>query len=130
MFCDLLKRSDWEGQTGMSVVKKVSLSNGEHVLVEMVEAQLPDVTEGSKAAVEYTDGRLVDVLNAFELLKPTLGTVLRSVHDSISESGPSEWGVEFSIGFKGTVSPLPVIVTGESSASLKVHAKWKASTNG
>ncbi|MEZ5942518.1 MAG: CU044_2847 family protein [Planctomycetaceae bacterium] len=114
----------------MSVVKKVSLSNGEHVLVEMVEAQLPDVTEGSKAAVEYTDGRLVDVLNAFELLKPTLGTVLRSVHDSISESGPSEWGVEFSIGFKGTVSPLPVIVTGESSASLKVHAKWKASTNG
>ncbi|MCP4134935.1 MAG: hypothetical protein GY754_28430, partial [bacterium] len=35
-----------------------------------------------------------------------------------------EWTLELNIGFKGKANPVPVILSGESNAAIKVTAKW------
>jgi hypothetical protein len=49
----------------------------------------------------------------------------RNVHASLAEHSPHEWAMEVSIGFKGETQPIPVIVTGSATGSVKVTAKWK-----
>jgi hypothetical protein len=64
------------------------------------------------------------VVDTFKMLKGTLIGVFNFVHDSLKDNAPDEWGVELSIGFKGTTNPIPVIVSGEANAAIKVNAKW------
>lgn len=61
-------------------------------------------------------------------LRDSLRGVLKVVHAAMQDHEPDEWGVEVTIGFKGTANPIPVFVSGEANAALKVHAKWKKPT--
>ncbi len=65
------------------------------------------------------------IIETVDYLKDSLRGVLRVVHASMQDHAPDEWGVELTIGFKGTANPIPVFVSGEANAALKVHAKWK-----
>jgi hypothetical protein len=58
------------------------------------------------------------------MLRHSIGAMARNVHASLAEHAPAEWAMEVSIGFKGETRPIPVIVTGSSSGSVKVTAKW------
>ena len=48
-----------------------------------------------------------------------------SVHDALKDMSPDEWGVEMSIGFKGTSTPIPFIASGELEGGVKVSVTWK-----
>lgn len=110
----------------MSVIKDVTLTDGTVILIEMEDADVPSSATadfGQPPGTELTSAtdKLVDTMKS---LQGTLRGVLQVVHEAIKEKAPSEWGVELNIGFKGKTSPIPVIVSGEASASVKVHAKW------
>lgn len=116
----------------MSEIKDITLGDGTVIFIEMEKANVP-VPSSHEEDLGLPEGatptgaaeKVVDTLKS---LQGTLKGVFEAVHESVKGKSPSEWGVEINIGFKGTTSPIPVIVSGEASASIKVHAKWKKST--
>lgn len=116
----------------MSVIKDITLEDGTVILVEMEEADVPQPKQtedlGLPEGAEPTDAadKLVDTMKS---VQGTLRGIFQVVHDAVKEQSPSEWGVELNIGFKGKTSPIPVVLSGEASAALKVHAKWKKAEN-
>ena len=115
----------------MNSVKTIKLKDGTEIFVEMgsvdedfVEANTPSRDLGLPEGATPT--AVADkMLNAVEKLQSTLTGVISIVHQSLKDNAPSEWGVELNIGFKGKTNPIPIILSGEANASLKVHAKWK-----
>jgi hypothetical protein len=117
----------------MDTVGRITMDDGSQIFVEMEQLDQPAFVSARNAnlppgaepcgAVDY----VVDTMRA---LKGTLGSIAGSVHSSFKESSPDEWGIELNIGFKGTTSPIPVIVKGEANCSIKVHAKWKKAAAG
>ncbi len=97
----------------MNKIKEIQLSDGSSIFVEMEEADLPE-------GVKETSGKA----DAMELLEDTLCVVAETVRDGIREAEPDEWTLELNIGFKGKANPVPVILSGESKAAIKVTAKW------
>ncbi len=118
----------------MSEIREVALHDGTVIYIEMEQAYVP-IAVASDEDLGLPEGatptgaadKVIDTLKAMQI---TLKGVFEAVHDSVKERMPSEWGVELNIGFKGTTSPIPIIVSGEANASVKVHAKWKKSTEG
>lgn len=109
-------------------VEGIALEDGTMIYVEVEDTALSkslvrkgnvDLPEG--AELTSTATKTIDALKA---LKGMLGGVFDSVHEAIRERSPDEWSVELNIGFKGKVDAIPVIVSGESNASIKVLAKW------
>lgn len=62
-----------------------------------------------------------DALDAIENHVRAFSGVVRRGFES---AAPDEFTLEFQIGFKGTSSPIPVVLSGEASGALKVTAKW------
>ena len=58
-------------------------------------------------------------------LKSTISTLAEDMAHALDKAAPSEWSLEFSIGFKGTASAIPVLVSSEANAALKLTLKWK-----
>ena len=58
-------------------------------------------------------------------MKESIGGVVDVVRGAFAARQPEEWTVELNIGFKGTASLVPVLVSGEAHAIIKVTAKWK-----
>lgn len=117
----------------MSEVKRIELANGHCIYVEMESAEIPhepkssktrpsDLPEGAEP-VSYKK----DVVDAMQVLKDNIQGLAESVYDSLQESQPEEWSLEVNIGFKGKSSPIPIILSGEASGSIKVTATWKKS---
>lgn len=113
----------------MGEIKRIDLDDGGSIYVEVENIAMPiptstydrgDLPPGAEDCNAVQ--KAVDTLGS---LKGTLSSIFNTVNDSMKENQPDEWGVELNIGFKGTVSPIPVIVSGESNASIKVHATWK-----
>lgn len=102
-----------DGTTLYVEVEETALSTS---LIQSGESDLPEGAELTSAARKVVD--------AMKALKDILGGVFDTVHDAIKERAPDEWGIELNIAFKGKVDVIPVIVSGESNASIKVHAKW------
>lgn len=118
----------------MKSIRKISLDDGSVVLVEMEEVDAATISDGVAENADLglrrgaTPVSAVDkVTDTVKSLQGTLRGVVEIVHTALKESSPAEWGVELNIGFKGTTNPIPIIVSGEASASLKIHAKWKKS---
>jgi len=123
-------------------VKKLGtvLFNGEQLTVEFEDEDLPaeqtvgrlPLPEGGKPAgfadtLHKAAAALSD--DAGIALKKMIGAVAQTAADALTSTNANEWSVELNVSFGGKVSPIPKIVMGESSASIKVCAKWKRGTS-
>ncbi|WLE96078.1 MAG: CU044_2847 family protein [Candidatus Electrothrix communis] len=113
----------------MCEIKEIKLADGTSIFVEM---ETVDFSPASENAVQRNlppgaeeVNAVETVLDTMKTLKGTLSSVFNTVQDAVKDKSPDEWGVELNIGFKGKVNPIPVIVSGESSVAIKVHAHWK-----
>src|SRR4051794_10626019 len=64
-------------------------------------------------------------LEAMTSLQTGLRDIVKNIKDAIEDSGPTAWKVEISIGFKGKTSPIPVILSSEADAALRLSIEWK-----
>ena len=115
----------------MSIIKQVSLHDGTLILIEMEEADIPQtkMTDNYGLPEEAEPAGVADkVIDTMQSLQETLGGIFQVIQNSIKDKSPSEWGVELNIGFKGKTNPMPVILSAEANASIKIHAKWIEST--
>lgn len=98
----------------------------ESALDKQLERTLP-VPEGGKPA-GFTEalrkaGELTE--DAGTALKAMITAVAQTTSDALLATDADEWSVELNIGFGGKVSPIPTIVSGEATASIKIQARWK-----
>src|SRR5436853_7782792 len=78
-----------------------------------------DLRRGSEA-VSAVDS----ALDAFTSLEVGLRDIVARLGAAVAESKPSSWKLEVSIGFKGKTTPIPVILSGEAEAALKLQMEW------
>jgi hypothetical protein len=107
-------------------IKPLTLDDGSQILVEVEQADIAvaGYQANLPAGAEPTAmGEKLD--DAMAMLRNSIGAMARNVHASLAEQSPHEWAMEVSIGFKGETQPVPVIVTGSATGSVKVTAKWK-----
>ncbi|MCI5223535.1 MAG: hypothetical protein D3924_12905 [Candidatus Electrothrix sp. AR4] len=123
-------------------IQSIELKDGGQLLVEVEEAELPQAmitgresisnlppgTEeiGFKDKAKELGDKIKDVN---EILRQSLSSIFETVAESVKEKQPDKWGVEVNIGFKGKTNPVPVILSGEANAAIKVHAKWTKDTS-
>lgn len=91
-------------------IKPLTLDDGTQVLVEVEHADIPAV------------GEATDTLAA---MRHAIAGMARSVQAGFGDAAPKEWTMELGIGFKGEGQPVPVVVAGSSSGSIKIIARWK-----
>ena len=111
----------------MGEVREVRLKDGSSFYVEMEISDISgtavtpvnDLPEGAEPT--STVEQLKDTM---ELVKNTLKSIANIVHEGMQLTKPDQWALEINIGFKGKANPIPVILSGESSAAIKVTAKW------
>jgi hypothetical protein len=112
----------------VGTIKGIALTDGTVVYIEMEEADVPDTTRAighGELPPGAEEVSAVDkAVDTMKKLQGTLQAFFETIRDSVGINPPEEWGAELNIGFKGTVNPIPVIVSGESSVAIKVHAKW------
>ncbi len=107
-------------------IKPLTLDDGSRILVEVEQAEIPlarPVADLPAGAEPTGMGDKLD--DAMALMRASIGAMARNVRDSLADQAPDEWAMEVSIGFKGETRPIPVIVTGSATGSIKVTAKWK-----
>jgi len=120
----------------MSEVKAIQIAENQYIYVEVdgiVDvSSLPkststaDGTWMSKGPQNASDcGPVDDAIDALKALQQNIKTLAQTVHKSFEANQPEEWSLEINIGFKGKISPIPVILSGEASSAIKVTAKWK-----
>jgi hypothetical protein len=102
-------------------IKPLTLDDGTRILVEVEEARMPAADGGGGSGQGS---------GAMDQLRASIAGIARGVHDSLSADAlggrpPKEWTMEVSIGFKGEDQPIPVIVTGAATGSIKITARWK-----
>ena len=105
---------------------------GRSILIEYQDIDASDNVVTSRPGVQVTRGGIkgVEVARDIELadlaqeLEPTVEAILRPVAAALSRVSADEWGVELSIGFKGSAG-IPFLASGEANGSVKVSAKWK-----
>jgi hypothetical protein len=91
-------------------IKSLTLDDGSQILVEVDQADIP--------AADLPD-------NAMDSMRRTVGGLARGLRDSFGDTQPKEWTMELGIGFKGEAQPVPVVVAGSGTGSIKVTARWK-----
>jgi Trypsin-co-occurring domain 1 len=114
----------------LKTVQTINTSLGP-VYVEVEEAVVPvgektetptqiPVPEGAErtGAKEY-------VFDTLSSLRTSISALVNTTSEAFAETLPAEWSMEINIGFKGKSNPIPVILSGEANASLKVTAKWQ-----
>ena len=93
------------------------------VLIEVIPQGAPIDALGGTTAV-----RQIAELGMDEL-QQHLGSVSRMVVNAMKAAQPDSCTVEFSLGVKGG-SKIPIILSGEASAALKVSLTWKKEAGG
>jgi len=113
----------------MCEIKEITLADGTSIFVEMDVVDFSPTSEhvGQRNLPPGAEevNAVETVLDTMKTLKGTLSSVFNTVQEAVKDKSPDEWDVELNIGFKGKVNPIPVIVSGESSVAIKVHAHWK-----
>lgn len=114
-------------------IKEVLLPDGGYVYIEMEETEIPEIVKNHSAPDAPKGSEQVspvnDIIDTVQVLKNTLQGIVNTVHDGIKKNQPDEWTLELNIGFKGKVNPIPVLLSGESNAALKLSATWKKPEN-
>ena len=107
---------------------KISLANGKSCFVEIIEASDDLESQAFKNSripkdSEKTDG-YDEILELSSALEESLAAILETIHAAVSESKLNEMSVELNFGFRGKINPIPILLSGEASSSLKIIAKW------
>ena len=118
-------------------IEQIRLDDGTRLFIEVEDVVVehrtqPDTAlldeEGFPVGAERTSRvseHLDDALSSIEKHVRAFSSVVRRGFEA---SAPDEFTLEFQIGFKGTASPIPVVLSGEASGALKVTAKWKSNS--
>jgi len=113
----------------------IKLENGQSMLVEVLDVELPDDIKNRLNSNELTlsdlpegsepIGMMDDMKMGMELLKDDLKSVVTSVYNAFENNKPDEFSVELNFGFAGKGSVVPFLLSGESKGGIKVKATWK-----
>jgi hypothetical protein len=107
-------------------IKPLTLDDGSKILVEVEQADVPPTAYADNLPAGAEPTGMADKLDdAMAMMRSSIGAMARNVNESLADQSPEEWAMEVSIGFKGETQPIPVIVTGSATGSVKVTAKWK-----
>ena len=118
----------------MGEVKAIRIGDDQFIYVEvdntLDESKLPKSTAVSSYQPRLPEGAkpvgvVDDAIDALKSMQQQITTLAKTVNDSFSAHQPEEWSLELNFGFKGKSSPIPVLLSGEASGSVKVTAKWK-----
>ena len=101
----------------MSEIRPVQLETG-FLYVEMHEVDLPSASTHEGAPSEAN-------LEGAATLRSMIDALAVDVASALNKAAPTEWTLEFSIGFKGKSTPIPVLLSGGENAALKLTATWK-----
>ncbi|MCI5217834.1 MAG: hypothetical protein D3914_01240 [Candidatus Electrothrix sp. LOE2] len=110
-------------------IQSIALKEGGQLLIEVEDIELPGTVTGNESIPNLPPGAEEigfndKVRDITDLLRQNLSGIFETVAESVKTKHPDEWGVEVNIGFKGKTNPVPVILSGEANAAIKVHAKW------
>ena len=67
--------------------------------------------------------RPVEEIGSAEL-QGSLARICGAIGSAMREASPDAWSVEFSLGFKAGAK-VPVLLSGEANAALKITLNWK-----
>lgn len=117
----------------MKKIVPLRTSERHTIYVEMEELDSIDADwrrVGGGRALDQPEGSELtsavgDALDAMASLKTGLKDIAEMVKDAISASAPAAWKLEVNIGFKGKTSPIPIVLSGEANAALKLQIEWK-----
>lgn len=130
----------------MSEIKAIKIAGNQYIYVEtdadFDDAQLPkaglsslkpdtgdnpdgyDVPYPEDASPCGLVGDAVgEAADALKAVQQTIQSLAETVYNGFQSHQPNEWTLELNIGFKGKTA-IPVIVSGEASAAIKLTAKW------
>jgi hypothetical protein len=109
----------------MSEIRPIQLETG-FLYVEMHEVDLPSETNIEDSSL---DANLIGHRDRLDdgaaTLRSTIDALAADVASALNKAAPTEWTLEFRIGFKGKNIPIPVLLSGEENAALKLTATWK-----
>jgi len=110
-------------------IESLELENGQKLLVEVIDVQLPDDFNKQSSISDLPEGAdaigvIDDMRISLELLKDDLKNISNSVKDAFKENQPDEFSVEVNFGFAGK-SAIPFIVSAKANGAIKVKATWK-----
>ncbi len=121
----------------MSEIKPIKLANG-LLYVETEDVDLPPLPEEKKpTGTEFEDtpedaelvGFKEDIQETAVMLRSMISALATDVAQSLRKAAPAEWTLEFNIGFKGKTTPIPILLSSEANAAIKLTAKWKQREN-
>ncbi len=115
----------------MSKIKELSIDNHFPLLIEVEEGELEvDIQTGALADIPDAPAgatpktREQAMVKSMDRLKDNIGVIAMQVKEALEGHEPNEWGVEFSMSFKGEAM-IPCLLKSEASGTLKITAKWK-----
>jgi hypothetical protein len=97
-----------------------------YVTLVSTPADLPGLIEDLPEGGEPT-GVIDKAVESVEQIKKTIASIVSVGAEAIKQHAPSEWTIQFEIGFKGKTNPVPILVSSEAQAVLKISAKWTKS---
>ncbi len=110
-------------------------SDVEHIEVEVIDIAIPlpaDARGRLGAGATYTSGGEATVLSgsieriAASDIRRGIESICDAVSGALIKAGPDSWSVELNLGFKANAK-VPVLMSGEANAALKVTLNWKKS---
>lgn len=109
-------------------VRVIKLDHDKKIYVEVevdeLDLSIPSVSSSDLPPGAETVGVVDDTMASVQLLRENISNMAQIVHESLSTMSPNEWSFEINIGFRGKVSTIPFIASGETQGAIKVCAKW------
>jgi hypothetical protein len=103
----------------------------QQIYVEAVGTQhdLRNAKDELGDGAEYMHGGLASAQSTIATFDPVLfregvATVCAAVSEALKDVSPESWSVEINLGFKAGLK-VPVLISGEANAALKVVMNWK-----
>ncbi len=117
----------------MSVEEPLTIESEFGTIYVMIDPSVEPEVKGVSSSSSYgpSDATPVgvpeDIKDSLGLVRDSLVTVAKTVHaglqDGLEHCGPDEWSIELAFSFKGK-SGIPLLISGEAAAAIKVQAKW------
>lgn len=122
---DVLPDGDNDWGRGMEI-GTIKGPEGSTIFVELMPTArlLPSEIEDLPEGAEPT-GVAEQLESSVTRVKTTIAAAVALGTEAFKQYSPTEWKIEFQIGFTGKVNPVPILVGAEAKAVLKISATWK-----
>lgn len=110
-------------------IKPFQLPGGATIYVEAEDVDTPTQPGQKRKVPGLPEGAeptstLNDLVDGGKALQETISQTAQTVLDSLENLQPDEFQLELNIGLKGKANIIPVLVSSEGNASIKITAKW------